>query len=110
MRPARDSRIEKAEFEVWLAREMCFNNPPGLNIRTYGRYTKAKKVKYTPKMMRYLDNMERTDVRNVGCNAVVIELGGKLRYVWRSDLFTRKEYDEIQKEQRSRLGALRKKQ
>lgn len=111
MRPqARDSRIVKAEFDVWLAREMSFNNPPGFNIRRYRKYARGKKVKYTPSMLSYLDRMEQSDHTGKACRAVAIELGGKIRYVWRSDLLTRKEYDKVQEKQRSGLGMLRKKQ
>lgn len=106
---ARDDRVVKAEFDVWLARDMFFNNPPGLNIRKYSIYTIAKKVKYTRAILRYLDRMEGKSRSRGGDHAVAIKLGGKIRYVWRKDLLSKKEYDAIKKKQGAKLGVLRKK-
>lgn len=110
MIPERDRRTIDSEFDVWLSRDMLFNTPPGLNIRKYSKYTKAKKIKYTRMILRYLDRMEEVGFRGRKCRAVAIRLGKIIRYVWRSDLLSRREYEEIQKEQRLGLEVLRKKQ
>ncbi|MBN2258105.1 MAG: hypothetical protein JW704_09800 [Anaerolineaceae bacterium] len=90
---------------------MKFNNPPRQNIRTYGRFTPAKKVKYTKGILRYLDEMEEKVIEwneNMG-RAVAIQLDGMVRYVWRGDLLSKKEYDEVQKKTRAGIGMLRQK-
>jgi len=104
----RNEKLVKAEFDVWLSRDMSFNNPPGRHIHTYHKYVKAKKVKYTKKIQKCLDRMESKRGTGRG-RAVAIKLGGNIRYVWRSDLLSKKEYNEIQEEQRSKLGVFCKK-
>lgn len=95
--PDRDSRTIKAEFDVWLSRELIFNQPPRYNIKKYPKFYKAKKIKYTSNILKYLDRMESKNF-NGRYRAVAIYLDGMVRYVWRNDLLSRKEYDEIQKE------------
>jgi hypothetical protein len=110
--PPRDQRVIDSQFDIWLARDLLFNNPPGVNFRRYPKYSKAKKVKYTRVILRYLDKMEKTgEVLDMGDRgrAVAIELGGMLRYVWRVDLLTEAEYDEAKKRQAPKLASLRKK-
>lgn len=107
--PDRDHRTIKAEFDVWLAREMLFNHPPRQDVRKYPKFYKAKKVKYTKQILRYLDRMEAKEFEDHRCRAVAIYLDGMVRYVWRSDLLSQKEYDDVQKKQRHGLGILRQK-
>jgi hypothetical protein len=103
--PYRDSRTIQAEFDVWLSRELIFNRPPGYNIKKYPKFYKAKKIKYTGSVLKYLDRMENKGLGDRG-RAVAIFLDGMIRYVWRSDVLSRKEYDEIQ---RNGMGVLRSK-
>jgi len=107
----RDPRVIKSSFDVWLARDMDFNNLPGRNIKTYRRFTKATKIKYTNKICSYLDKMEYKQSRMAGENkvAVAIKLDGTIRYVWRCDVLTEKEYNEIQNSQKDNIRNLCKK-
>lgn len=104
----RDSRIVKASFDVWLSRSMLFNNPPGRNIKRYRQYTKAEKVKYTKKIEMYLDKMESDWFKREHENrtAVAIKLDGIIRYVWREDLLSEKQYDEIKEKHQAGLRIL----
>lgn len=104
----RDSRLVKASFDVWLSRSMIFNNPPGMNLKTYKKYTKTKKVKYTRKIEMYLDKMENNwfKCEHENRTAVAIKLDGIIRYVWREDLLSEKEYDEIRKKHQDGLRIL----
>jgi len=111
--PPRDPRTIKSEFDVWTSSEMIFNNPPpkgkgGQNLKTYPRFTKAKKVKYNKERLWYLDNMEkRGDLK--GSRAVAIELDGIVRYVWREDVYTEEEFKDAQKGHKAGLRMLRSK-
>jgi hypothetical protein len=106
-----DERIVSAEFEVRLARDMLFNNPPGQNFKTYSIYTKADKVKYNGKIQQYLYDMERKEnhyTSSMG-RAVAIKLDGLTRFVWRSDLLSKDEYDAVKREHNEKLRDLGKK-
>jgi hypothetical protein len=115
--PPRDPRLVEAVFYVWLSKEMIFNNP-GKGVKRYPKNTKAEKVKYNKKILRYLDRMEekvdsviRADgvsIEDLG-RAVAIKMDGLVRYVWRSDLMTEREFDEKRTAQKKKLGMLRKK-
>jgi len=106
----RDDRTIKTVFDVWLARDMLFHNPER-GFRVYEKYTKCEKVKYDTKILRYLDEMERRVVDwNDGMGrAVAIRMDKKIRYMWRGDLLTEKEYEEIQQRKREGLRMLREK-
>jgi len=110
----RDSRIVAAEFDVYLSRDLRFNDPEKREIGTYSEHTRARKVRYTSEMLRKLDRMEDrrmfTDPQDPSVRAVAIHLDGRLRYVWRTDLLTEKEFDGVQREQKeTALRVLRKK-
>lgn len=107
----RDPRLVKASFDVWLSRSMIFNNPPGNNIKVYRQYTKAEKVKYTNKIQIYLDRMENNwfKCEHNRRTAVAIKLDSIVRYVWREDVLSKKEYDEIKEKQQTNLRILFKK-
>lgn len=102
--PDRDQRLVESEFNVWLARDMYFNDEPGNNIYKYRKYTKAKKIKYTKLILKYLDKMEMQLENNDNGRSVAIEMGGKIRYVWRIDLLSEKEYNAAKEEQRITIG------
>jgi hypothetical protein len=108
MASKRDPRVIKASFDVWLNRDMLFNNPPGMNIKIYRKYTKAKKIRYTRKIQFYLDKMEDAYFKHEHLRkvAVAIKLDDIVRYVWREDVLSEKEYDEINEKQRKSLGIL----
>ena len=114
--PPIDPRTIKSEFDVWTSKEMIFNNPSpkgsgGQNLKTYPRFTKAKKVKYDKVRMRYLNDMEkRGNLAGVVCGrAVAIEMDGIVRYVWREDVYTEDEFKEAQKTHKAGLRMLRSK-
>lgn len=109
--PEHNPKTIKAVFDVWLSREMVFNNPTGRNLKKYPKYYKSGKIKYTKRILSYLYNMEDAeydDHPDQG-RAVAIKIDGLIRYVWRSDVLIKKEYDEIQKKQRAGFGVLCKK-
>ena len=111
MADERDSKIIKAQFPVWIARDMVFNNPPGRNEKKYIKYTEAMKVKYNKEILLYLDMKEEKSLGKK-CDtdrAVAIKLDRRVRYVWRSDILTKSEYDEIKEKQKTGLGNLRQK-
>lgn len=94
--PKRDKRLCDAVFDVWLSRDMTFNSQDGFII--FAKHTKAKKIKYDYAIELYLDNMENKSVlydASFG-RAVAIELGGMVRYVWRSDVLTEEEMSRNQ--------------
>jgi len=114
--PERDPRTIKSEFDVWLRHSMIYNNPPpegksGQNLKTYPALTKAKKVKYKKTILHYLDEMESKDdvlsIRKHEGRAVAVELDGIVRYMWRDDIYTKRELDESQASKRAGLRALR---
>lgn len=106
-----DERVIRAEFPVWLARDLLFNNPPGQNHKRYEMHTMAKKVKYTNKMLDYLYKMEASSHfydPKFG-RAVAIELDGMIRFVWRADLLTEEAYENVKKQRIGKLKDLVKK-
>lgn len=107
----RDPRIVKAVFDVWLSRSIIFNNPPGNNIKVYAQYTRAEKVKYTNKIQIYLDRMEDEWFKHKHEKriSVAIKLDNIIRYVWREDILSKKEYDEVKERQQTNLRMLFKK-
>ncbi len=107
----RDPRIVKAVFDVWLSRSIIFNNPPGNNIKAYAQYTRAEKVKYTNKIQIYLDRMEYEWFKHKHEKriSVAIKLDNIIRYVWREDVLSKKEYDEVKERQQTNLRMLFKK-
>ena len=109
MASRRDPRVVKAVFDVWLTSDMIFNNPPGQNLKNYRKHTKAKKVRYTKKIIAYLDRMEDKDIGQGDRVAVAIRLDDKVRYVWRERVLSKNEYDAIKAQQSYRLRMLRKK-
>jgi len=109
--PRRDPRTVNASFDVWLARDLLFNDPVKREIRRYERFTMARKVRYSGKILRYLDRMEDTigAINEGKGRAVAIKLGGMVRYLWRVDVLTAEEYDEVKKGQGAKLRDFRKK-
>jgi hypothetical protein len=107
----RDPRLVKASFDVWLSRSIIFNNPPGNNIKVYRQYTKAEKVKYTNKIQIYLDRIENElfKLKHEKRISVAIKLDNIIRYVWREDILSKKEYDEVKERQQTNLRVLFKK-
>ena len=109
--PERDPRTIKAKFDVWLARDMLFRDPKSKQVKRFEKHTKAFKIRYDTRILRYLDRMENhygEDSAEMG-RAVAINLDGMIRYVWRKDVLTEAEYNEARKRQRSKFGAFRKK-
>ncbi len=110
----RDEAVIKADFILYLSREMLFNNPPGHNINRYRKHHKCQKVRYSSKVLSILNRMEDLEGSKYQCSggkdrAVAIKLGEIVRYVWRSDVLTEAEYDQRVKQDRRKLSSLRKK-
>lgn len=104
--------VARATFPVWLSRDMAFNDPQEKVVKKYHKFTKAEKVKYTKKIEQYLSEMEDkpklfgdTD----SGRAVAIKLDGRVRYVWRADVLTEAEYNEVKKRHRVGVDMLRQK-
>ena len=106
----REDSVINARFDVYLARDICFNNPPGRNIKRYRKFTKAQKVPYRGEVLDRLNALEdgfHSKYVESGIRAVAIKLDNKIRYVWRCDVLTEAEF---QIERKSSVSALRKKQ
>lgn len=91
----RPEKMVKASIDVWLADDMLFNNPPGMNIKKYKRFTKAVKIPYKREHIFWLDRMElaiESRMHKEDIRAVAILLDGKVRYVWRDDVLNKEEY------------------
>ena len=112
--PERDPRTIKAVFNVWLSRDMLFNNPhpgkPGSNTKKYKKYTKAEKVKYSNEIIRRLNDWEEKYFEESGGDrCVAIRLDGIVRYMWRRDVLTEAEYGRIQEKQKAGISVIRSK-
>ena len=105
------SDIDKQKIDLWTAHDMTFVLSREKGIGTIPQFTPCVKPPYTKKIRGYLDKMEesgfgRSDGRP---KAVAVKLEGMLRYVWRTDVLTREEYDVHRKKKLTSLGALRQK-
>lgn len=89
MKPA---DVEKIKVDLWLARDLSFRIDK--EIVVVPRFTKCYKPKYTNKIKKYLQWMEGHPIfrRKSDARAICIHLEGMLRYVWRDDVLTKKEY------------------
>lgn len=99
------TELEREEIELWTAHELLFIEKK--KLKKFLPYTSCMKIKYDNRIKRYLENMEQKHPEKG--TGVAIKLDGKVRYVWRSDLLTEKEFDEIRKKNHSRFGILSKK-
>lgn len=97
------SKVDKARIQLWTARDMSFVISRDRGIGTIPRYTKCEKPPYNQKNKKYLYRMEETSFHRPDSNprAVCVKLGGKLRYIWRTDVFTEEEYEECKREERA---------
>lgn len=88
------SRVDLSVIELWTAKDMTFVIE-GRRIGVIPKFTKCKKVRYTHKIKYTLEKMEERGFNRPSENtkAVCVELSGKLRYVWRTDVLTESEYD-----------------
>ena len=75
-------------------------------IGTIPRYTKCEKLPYTKKIIQYLMKMEGNGINRSEkkTKAVCVFLEGRQRYVWRTDVLTKKEYDEIREEEKRKFS------
>lgn len=106
----RPDSVIKARFEVWLASDMDFNEPPGHNIVTFKKFTKAEKIPYTADHMIVMNRMEDMPMsmyQRYGTRSVTIKMAGFPRYVWRTDVLTKKEYEVAKAKQKEAFGRLR---
>lgn len=104
--PANLSKTDLAKLDLYTAKDMTFVIRKGEDARTIPRFTPCKKPKYTREIKDYLVNMEeKHPFRPKDAPfAVCVELEGMLRYVWRTDVLTQKEYDEARKADKVSLG------
>lgn len=99
------TEVDKAEIDLWTSKDLWFVDNGCL--KKILPYTECQKIKYNSKIKQYLEVMEEKNTSSG--TAVAVKLDGKVRYVWRSDLLNRKQFDEIRKKQRSRLRVFSKK-
>jgi len=104
-RKPRTKKISEAVFPVWLAKKMLFNQPDKRRVIEYRMYTECLKVKYTPAILKYLDKMEKIagDIKAED-TAIAISLNGMVRYVWRSDVFVKSEFDKQVKNDQKKIS------
>lgn len=94
---------------LWTSRDMKFHDPEK-GFFKIKKYTRCYVAKYNNRIKNYLERMKRKDTYHDSHeNPVAVFLDEKIRYVWRSDLLTEKEFEDIKREQRRKLGVLRKK-
>lgn len=115
LKRGRFSSVIKAKLVLFLSRDMLFNNPPRYNAKMYRMGTRCEKVSYTDEHLRYLNDMEdkgeqRFTADGKPIRAVAIKLDKKIRYVWRDEVMTEREYHEKSKLDIERISLLRKKQ
>jgi len=99
------TKVDKARIKLWTSREMAFMISKEKGVGNIPRFTECEKVPYDLKIRAYLDKMEtQQDHRRPPGNpkAVCVKLMGQLRYVWRTDVLTEAEYEEVKKKDRSR--------
>jgi len=103
------SKVDKQKLDLWTAHEMSFMVDG--TIRIIPRFTPCTKPVYTRKIRDYLDKMEQESHTRPEGNpkGVAIKLKGMIRYVWRTDVLTKEEYDAAREKQRAAIGALGKK-
>jgi hypothetical protein len=104
------TKTERTRMELWTARDMDFVITPGIGPKGVGRilrHTPCVKPVYTLKIKDYLRWMEtKNPEKAAGDKAVCIKLEGMLRYVWRSDVFTKEEHDAAKDRDRDSLRIL----
>ncbi len=91
------SRVDLSVIDLWTSGDMLFVIE-GRRIGVIHKFTRCKKPRYTLKIKGNLARMERRGFNrpSEAVKAVCVELSGKLRYVWRTDVLTEPEY-EIEK-------------
>lgn len=101
------SQVDKMRIDLWTAHDMTFVISRKKGIGTIPRFTPCVKIPYTNKIKRHLQQMEeRNKALHVsGSKAVCVKLLGMLRYVWRTDVLTKEEYEKVkEKERKSAVG------
>lgn len=85
---------------------MTFNISSQKGIDVIPRYTPCEKPVYTLEIKKYLERMEAYNpYRPIGSpRAVCVKLAGQLRYVWRTDVLTKAEYEERTYGDKSKLA------
>ena len=94
---------DKLRLDLWTSRDMSFVIDRESGIGVIPRFTKCYKPSYTSRIKRYLTRMEeKTWSRPLSKpKAVCVHLQGQLRYVWRIDVLTEKEYEQAKEAERS---------
>jgi hypothetical protein len=103
------TKVDKARIKLWTAHDMSFVISREKGIGTIPKFTPCEKISYDLKIKAYLDHMEaKSDWRpSSNPKAVCVKLMGVIRYVWRTDVLTEAEYDEVKRKERSKaVGVL----
>jgi hypothetical protein len=96
------SKVDKARIELWTAHDLTFVISKEKGVGTIPRFTPCVKPVYTHKIKDYLFNMEEKGInRPPGVKAVCVKLEGMLRYLWRTDVLTKQEYEEVRRKERT---------
>lgn len=109
------TKTDKTRIELWTARDMQFVITPGVGpdgIGTIPKYTSCAKPVYTGRIKDHVEWVEKGKGnfnRPPGVKCVCVKLEGVLRYVWRTDVLTKEEYDVARAKERDSLRALRSK-
>jgi hypothetical protein len=93
------TEVDKLSIDLWTARDMLFMINKSKGVGFIPRFTECYKPVYNHSIKDYLNNMEAKGFNRPGSNpnAVCVKLEGMLRYVWRTDVLTKDEYDERRK-------------
>ena len=96
------SSVDKARIDLWTSMDLIFANSVNHQLKTFPRFTSCVKPSYTKRVKGYLEWMEDRGLYRPPSNpkAVCIKLGGQLRYVWRTDVLTEKEYEDAKRKDR----------
>ena len=105
------TKADRMEIELWTAEDMLFVIDKKRGIEKIPRHTPCVKPPYTKRIKRYIENMEEKRLHRPEGNpkGVCVKLEGTLRYVWRTQVLTKEEYDAVRSKKRNSLGALRSK-
>jgi len=97
------TKVDKAKIDLWTAHDMDFMISKKRGVGTIPRFTSCVKPPYTSKIKEYLKWMEEKSMVRPDGNpkAVCVQLEGILRYLWRTDVLTREEYEKVKAAERS---------
>ncbi len=97
------SETDSLKIDLWTSRSMDFVVKG--RIITIPPYTECHKPPYTRLMKRKMVAMEHRGFYRPSSEvkAVCVVLKGQQRYVWRTDVLTRSQYDKIRKSEKESI-------